>query len=371
VRRIDSYILGQLLRAFGFFGLVFTGVVWLTQAVRLIDTVIASGQPAGVFLEFSMYVLPQVFVVVLPLAGLGATLFAVNKLYAEAELIVMMAAGTSTGAILKPVALFGVVLMGCMALTTMVLVPRGATQLAERTQEIRSDLLGAFIVERQFLHPGQGLTLFITETTRAGEMAGLFLHDERVPARPVTYSAERALLLRDGDQARLVMVDGVALTRSAGATLNTVVFDQFVFDLSELLMPRGDRSIRPAEYSVLALLSPTQAMIEAGSADRAAYIAEAHWKLVLPLLALLYPLVAVVTLLAGPYRRGGFGKRIVAAIALGVVLHSITLFSRTRVQDEGELWPIMYSGFALGLIYIAVLVWRLNRGRRAPRGAPA
>ena len=39
VNRLDRYILRQLVAAFGFFVLVFTGVVWLTQAVRLIDTV--------------------------------------------------------------------------------------------------------------------------------------------------------------------------------------------------------------------------------------------------------------------------------------------------------------------------------------------
>lgn len=50
--RLDRYILGQLVGALGFFLLVFTGVIWLTQAVRLIDTVIASGQSAMVFLTF-------------------------------------------------------------------------------------------------------------------------------------------------------------------------------------------------------------------------------------------------------------------------------------------------------------------------------
>ena len=67
--RLDRYILGQMIAALGFFVLIFTGVVWLTQAVRLIDTVVAGGQSARVFLEFSALVLPQVMVIVLPLAG--------------------------------------------------------------------------------------------------------------------------------------------------------------------------------------------------------------------------------------------------------------------------------------------------------------
>jgi lipopolysaccharide export system permease protein len=366
MRRIDTYIFGRLMRAFGFFGLVFTGVVWLTQAVRLIDTVVTSGQSAGVFLEFSLYVLPQVFVVVLPLAGLGAALYAINKLYGEAELIVMMASGSGPWTLLRPVAMFGLVLAGLMALTTMVLVPRGATALEERTQDIRSDLISAVIVERQFIHPVSGLTLFITDTTRVGEMAGLFLHDERVPARPVTYSAERALLLREGDEARLVMVDGVALTRAEGARINTVTFDQFVFDLSDLLADNDSRTPRPSEFSVARLLNPTPAMLGEDGRDLSEYVSEAHWKLVLPMLAMLYPVVACVTLLAGPYRRGGFGKRIVGAIGLGVLLHSITLVARSRIQNNAELWPLMYVSVVLAFLYVSALIFRLSRGRILP-----
>jgi lipopolysaccharide export system permease protein len=245
--RLDRYILRQLLAAFGFFVLIFTGVVWLTQAVRLIDTVIASGQSARVFLEFSALVLPQVFVIVLPLSGIGAALYALNKLYSDSELIVMMSAGLGPAALLRPVAIFGAMIAAGMAVVMMVLVPRGGTILAERTQAIRSDLANALIVERQFIHPMPGLTLFIADTSRAGEMAGIFLNDQRDLERPVTYSAERALLVREGDEARLVMLDGLALSPSPGGhELNAVRFDQFVFDLSELIRDEGVRRNTPS-----------------------------------------------------------------------------------------------------------------------------
>lgn len=138
MRRLDRYILGQLIVTSGFFLLVFTGVIWLTQAVRLIDTVIASGQSALVFLTFSALVLPQVFVIVLPLSGIGAALYAINKLYTDSELIVMMTAGLNPLGLLRPVAMFGALVGAIMAVVLMVLVPITGTALADRTQAIRS-----------------------------------------------------------------------------------------------------------------------------------------------------------------------------------------------------------------------------------------
>lgn len=365
MRRLDSYILRQLVAAFGFFVLIFTGVVWLTQAVRLVDTVVASGQGATIFLEFSALVLPQVFVIVLPLAGIGAALYALNKLYTDSELVVMMVSGLGPLAMLRPVAMFGALIGALTALVLMVLVPQSGAILAERTRAIRSDLANALIVERQFLHPAEGLTLFITSTGRQGEMAGIFINDQRDPAQPVTYSAERAILVREADEARLVMFNGVALASgTSGGQLTAVRFDQFVFDLSDLIRDEGDRVPRPSEYSVPALLRPSPEMLASGRYSLGDFVSEAHYKLGLPLLALVYPMIALVTLLAGGYRRSGFGKRVVVAIAVAALLQVLVFAVRVRVQARPELWPLMYLPVTLGLLYVGTLVHRLSRPQR-------
>ena len=279
--RLDRYILQQLVAAFGFFVLVFTGVIWLTQAVRLIDTVVASGQSAQVFLEFSALVLPQVFVIVLPLAGIGAALYALNKLYTDSELIVMMGAGLGPVAMLRPVALFGVLIGLAMAVVLTVLVPRSGAVLAERTRAIRSDLANALIVERQFLHPLPGLTLFITDTSRQGEMAGLFLDDQRDPERPVTYSARRALLLREGMEARLVMQEGVALavgSRQRAAHLRSLrpvrLRSQRNPQRRKARACRGPPNTRSARSS-----PPRPEMLADDRYSRADFVSEGHYKI--------------------------------------------------------------------------------------------
>lgn len=369
--RLDRYILHQLVAAFGFFVLVFTGVIWLTQAVRLIDTVIASGQSAAIFLEFSALVLPQVFVIVLPLSGIGAALYALNRLYSDSELVVMMAAGLGPVALLRPVAVFGALIGVAMAFVLLVLVPRSGAALADRTQSIRSDLANALIVERQFLHPMPGLTLFIGSADRAGEMRNVFLHDQREPEQPVTYSAELAVLLRDGDEARLVMRDGIALALSTdGQRLSAIEFEQFVYDLSELVQAENTRRRRPEEYPIRDLLDPSEAMLEDGRYSPGRFVAEAHYKLTQPLLAVIYPMIALVTMLAGGYRRSGFGRRVFVAIGIALILQAIVIVTRSRVQADAALWPMMYLPVALGVVYVAVLLRRLSH-RRAAHGAVA
>lgn len=369
MKRLDRYIVQALVGALWFFVLVFTGVIWLTQAVRLVDTVIASGQGAKVFLEFSALVLPQVFVIVLPLSGMGAALYALNRLFTDSELVVMMGAGLGPLAMLKPVAIFGATIGVAMLVVMTVLVPRSGALLSERTQAIRSDLANALIVERQFLHPAEGLTLFITDTNRTGEMAGIFLNDQRDPQRPVTYSAKKALLLREGEEARLVMLEGVALAPGATPTqLTSVRFDQFVFDLSDLLKDQAERVRRPSEYSVPELLWPTPEMLAVSRYSLGDYVTEGHYKLAMPLLSATYPLIALVTLLAGGFRRSGFGRRVIVAVGVATLLQIVLFAARGRVPGEPSLWPAMYVPVLLSFGYVAIITSRLSRAH-VPRSA--
>lgn len=361
--RLDRYILQLNFQAFGFFVLIFTGVIWLTQAVRLIDTVIASGQSAATFLEFSGLVLPQVFVIVFPLSAIGASLYTLNRLYMDSELAVMMSAGLGPAALLRSVAVFGATVALAMAAVTMYLVPLAGTALAERTRSIRSDLANALIVERQFIHPVNGLTLFITDTNRDGEMSGLFLNDQRDVEQTVTYSAEQALLLRDDDQARLVMLNGVALTKgSRSQRLNTVSFDRFVFDLTELIADDDVRTPRPSEYPVGKLLAPDAEMLDT-KYSRGDYVSEGNYKIAMPLLSLIYPMIGLATFLAGGYRRSGLGRRVVVAVGVCVIAQVILFAAKARIAEDPSLWPAMYFAHLAGAAYIAVLVLWLGRTR--------
>jgi len=113
---ITRYVLRELLKPFGFFLIVFTGVIWLTQSLRVIDTVVNSGKGARVFLEFSVLLLPTAMSIVIPIAAFAATLYTINRLFADSEIVAMIAAGMSGVRLARPVALFGLGALAVMQL---------------------------------------------------------------------------------------------------------------------------------------------------------------------------------------------------------------------------------------------------------------
>ncbi len=71
---------------FGFFALVLVLVYWVNRAVVLFDQLIANGQSAGVFVEFTALTLPNVIRLVLPIAAFAASIYVANRLSSLSEL---------------------------------------------------------------------------------------------------------------------------------------------------------------------------------------------------------------------------------------------------------------------------------------------
>lgn len=356
--RLDRYVIGQILGPFGFFALIFTGVIWLTQSLRIIDLVVNNGQSAAVFLEFTALLLPTVMAIVLPIAGFAATLFALHRLYSESELVAMMAAGQSDRALARPVMLFGLGVLVAMGVITTYLMPMASHALNLRTATLRGDIANALIREGQFMNPARGLTIYVRDASRTGEMAGIFIHDTREPGVAVTYTADRAALVRDDGAVRVVMIDGTAqqLDAATGA-LSTLRFDTFAYDLSALMEGRGIRDRKPSEYAFPVLIDPPADIRARSGFKLGEWVAEGHEQISAPLYALVLPLIAVAFILGGGFRRRGFARQIWAGAAAAVAVRLLGVAAKAVTTGQAELWPLMYLPPVLALLGV---VWALG-----------
>ena len=149
--RIDRYMLSQFMVFFGFFSLVLILVYWINRAVVLFDQLIADGQSATVFLEFTALSLPNIIRIVLPLAAFAASLYVTNRMTAESELIVVQATGYSAFRLARPALYFGLIVTGLMLVLTHVLAPISVRHLNIRQAEIAQNATARLLREGQFL----------------------------------------------------------------------------------------------------------------------------------------------------------------------------------------------------------------------------
>ncbi|MEM9638612.1 MAG: LptF/LptG family permease, partial [Pseudomonadota bacterium] len=179
MRRIDRYMLSQLLLLFGFFSLVLVAVFWINQAVVLFDRLISDGQSALVFLEFTALGLPKLITTVLPISAFAAAVYVTNRMNNESELTVMQATGTGPFRLARPVVTFGVIVFLMASILQHFLLPMALQQLTQREAEISQNATSRLLTEGAFLHPSRAVTFYAREITEDGVLRDVFLSDRR------------------------------------------------------------------------------------------------------------------------------------------------------------------------------------------------
>jgi lipopolysaccharide export system permease protein len=367
VARFDRYLLSHLLALFGFFSLVLVAIYWVNRAVGLFDQLIGDGQSALVFLEFSLLTLPNMIRLVLPISAFAATVYGINRLMADSELVVMQATGFSSFRLARPVLWFGLIVALMILVLANILVPASRAMLTARSAEIAANVTSRFLTAGEFIHPTTGLTLFIGGLSETGELRDVFVADTRDPAARRTYTASRALLARGDNGPKLLMFSGMVQTISTSGRLSLTRFTDFTYDLGRLLdegaLPR--RTID--ELSTSQLFSADPALLTETGADRAAFLSEAHSRFAMPLLGAATALIGFSALLLGAFSRFGLWRQIGVAVLLLIFVQLInTSASGMSLRDE-RAWPLVYLAPLTGLALALAMLWLSQRPRRLPR----
>jgi lipopolysaccharide export system permease protein len=92
---IGRYIFRTTLGAFGIVLASLTAIIWVSYALRDIDLMTSQGQTILTFIAITSLVIPQLVLVIAPVAFVLAVAQTLNKLASDSEIIVMNAAGMS------------------------------------------------------------------------------------------------------------------------------------------------------------------------------------------------------------------------------------------------------------------------------------
>lgn len=351
-------MLSQLMTLFGFFSLVLVLIYWINRAVVLFDQLIADGQSATVFLEFTALTLPSVMQLALPLAAFAASVYVTNRLMSESELIVVQATGYSSFRLARPVLYFGLIVALLMSILNHFLAPMSRAQLDQRQTEIAQNVTARLLTEGQFLEPVDGITFYIREITPAGELLDIFFSDNRSDTEHVTYTASQAFLVRDAGQTQLVMIDGMVQNlRLTDQRLFTTSFADFAYDIGDLMINDNTRGRRHAHLMTWELITATPALQEETRQSEARLVTSAHGRFAQAILGTVAALLGFATLMIGNFSRFGVWRQILAAIGLIVLIKAVETAGVNTARSDANLWPATYLANVFGFAVIWFLLF--------------
>ena len=357
ISRIDRYLAHQLTFAL----IAVTGglvaLIWLTQSLRFVETVVNRGLSIGVFLRLTGLLIPNFVAIILPITTFVVIQFIYQRLASDRELTVMRAAGLSQFSLARPaLAVSGVVMVICFALNIWI-VPASFSQFRQDQFEIRNRLAAFLLQEGVFNQVSDSLTVYVRSREPDGTLRGILIDDARNPSSHATILAESGRLIASAGAPRVLLLNGSRqeIDRTNGR-LNVLTFTENTIDLSQSSKEEEQRFRDAGEMSLNELFDPpTGSELLARNAGK--FRVEAHRRLSAPFTALSFALIALVSALSGAFSRHGNIQRPALAILIVVGLLALGLALLNLAAREPILIPLIWAQAILPGLACAVYLF--------------
>ena len=196
VRIINRYILREILVPFALGLAVFTLILLIARILKLVEMVVNRGVPLLEVLKLFSYILPAFLEVTVPMALLLAVIVAFGRLSSDSEIIALKTSGVSLYQLVRPVALFAIVIYVVALGLSLYARPWGNSLLRNGLYEIAKTRASAGIKEKVFTDDFSGLVIYVDRIEPPGNtLRGILISDTRDPTQHNTVFAEVGLLV--------------------------------------------------------------------------------------------------------------------------------------------------------------------------------
>jgi lipopolysaccharide export system permease protein len=354
----SRYVFRQVANAFVIILVTLTTIVWLATALKQLDLIISQGQGFVLFLKMTFLSLPGLMALIAPNAMLMASLYTLDRMNGDSELIVMTAAGAPVWRIGAPFVVLASMVCVVILICNLWVMPASMRALRALITQVRTDVISQVLQPGRFSSTEPGLTFHIRDRSPTGDLLGLLVHDERDDKLVMSYLAERGRIISNDDGAYLVMFDGHVHryeVKDPSKGVQIVAFDQYVLNISDF-SPKdtSSKELRPRERYLGELLNPDPNLLKNKGAS-GQLRTELHDRFSTPFYPLLFAFLAVAVLGHARTTRESRWAQILVAAGIAVGLRVSGLTASNLVTLSAGATPLVYV-IPIGAIIVAALV---------------
>ncbi|MDR3775023.1 MAG: LptF/LptG family permease [Terracidiphilus sp.] len=365
MRILTRYILGEILSHTLIGCALFTFILFMRELPHILDMVVRNSSTFTSVMEVVLFLLPNFFMVTVPMAVLVGVLLGLSRLAADSEIIAMRASGLGIGYFLRVAAIVAVggTLIGLV--NSLYVAPRANQGILELDRALASQATYE-IQPRVFYEDFKNTVLYVQDVrsgTGAANWRQVFMADITDTGSPKITTAASAVVVSDSSQALLMRLrDGTEHDPVTGHpeqyNVSTFAIDDLPFTASQ----QNEGHLGRLDTAIYAL--PMQELMErTHGPDGRRFQIELHKRFAYPAACLVLMLVAVP--LGVTSRRGGKSSAWVFTILLVVLYYSLSLVGIALGRQN---WiPTFLAVWSANILFAAggvFLLWQMASGGR-------
>jgi lipopolysaccharide export system permease protein len=248
-----------------------------------------------------------------------------------------------------------------------VIQPAALNERREVAYGLRTDIASSLVQEGQFTYPSDQLTLYARARGGGGEMRDLLINDAR-PEFPVTYTARAGAIVTIDGAPSIVLRDGQVQRQVADGSVNVLDFDKYTLQLGRMTDEPTLFYLKASDRTLNELFFP-DLTTHYDQHNVNQFLAEAHSRLSTPLLSFAMAMIALAGVLVGDFSRRGYGRRIMIAAGIALVVRLVALVIQAACVENPELNPLQYA-LPIGVVLVTstLLAGKSSRRKRLTQG---
>ena len=363
MRILNRYISGEILSHALIGGVIFTFILFMKELPRILEMVVHNSSTLVSVVEVILFMMPNFFMITIPMAVLVGVLLGLSRLAADSEIIAMRASGLGIGYFVRVASIVAIAgtLLGLA--NSLYLAPR-ANQAILTMDKALAMQASYEIQARVFDEDFHNFVLYVQDVragTGAANWRQVFMADTTDPTTPLVTTAASATVANDSGQELLMRLRNGARHETVAGQPEQYNISTFEFtDLPLAAGQQNEAHLGRMDTAIYAL-PMGELLAHTSGPDGKRFQIELHKRFAYPAACLVLMLVAVP--LGVTSRRGGKSTAWVASLALVIVYYSLSLIGiALGRQDWISAFLAVWMAnilFAAGGIF---LLWQMASG---------
>ena len=194
-----------------------TIIVWVIQAVNLLDFISEDGHSFKIYFMFSLLNLPKIFSRILPFMFFISLFYTLTKYEEKNELLIFWLNGVHKLTFLKNLLIYSIFFLTIQILLTTIIVPKTQDMARSYIRSSTMDFFPKLIKEKTFIDAISNLTIYIEKKDKNGELSNIYLKEKltKVGDESQTIYAKKGRLIKKNNQHWLIMNNGKIINQKA------------------------------------------------------------------------------------------------------------------------------------------------------------
>ncbi len=234
------YVLREIAVPFGTALLVFTGLLFLSKSLKLLELVVSRTVSLTEIVQIFALIIPQFLEIALPMAFLLGLILAFGRLSGDSELTVMRACGLSLRELIRPVSIAALLVFSVSLIVSMSVRPWANNRLERTLFQLAKQRMSSGLVAGVFNEMG-ALTVYAEKVESEGNrLVNVIIADRRDTQQRIFLAKYGQILSNEENRTlNLKLFDGT-IHEGRGLNYNITSFDSNSVILSEAELLNDD-----------------------------------------------------------------------------------------------------------------------------------